>query len=97
MSDVHQAPGDGGDVTYTLSRPITVIGSVVSEVTLREPTGEDLVKAGSTSNQVAYSQRLIEITGNLPTGACKSMRARDVMALGRITAAFLGTETPEPS
>jgi hypothetical protein len=80
--------------TYVFSKPITAIDRTLNEVTLREPTGEDLINAGDPAQSVLYSQRLAEILASLPTGTLRRLPARDVLGMGAIVSRFLAVDAP---
>ena len=82
---------------FTFSKPITVIDQQVASVTLREPTGADLVKAGDPAQTVAYGFRLAEILANLPSGTVGKLPARDALALSRLAVGFLADDPPPTS
>jgi hypothetical protein len=83
--------------TVILSKPVTVIDKMITSVTLREPTGGDMERAGDPTNPLTFTRRLSEILANLPEGTMRDMAARDVMAINRRTAAFLADDPPSAS
>ena len=80
------------DVTYTLSRPLVSVDQTFTVLTVREPTGKDLKKAGDPASTMAFTQRLAEICAGLIPGALDDAPAMDVLGLSKIVSGFL--ETP---
>lgn len=76
-------------ITFTLSRPVTHIDRTFTELTLREPTGLDLTAAGDPTNMQEYTMRLAAQLAGCGVEVLHAMRARDVIAIGKIVAGFL--------
>jgi hypothetical protein len=100
-------PGDD-IMKLTLSKPIKVQGKEVSELELREPTGDDLITCGvpmKTEITAAKTQlqhvdtaavaAYISALGNIPPSSVKQMAPRDILKAVEFITSFLGDETPE--
>lgn len=84
-----------GPQAYQLTKAVTSVDREISSVTLREPTGKDIRSADPDAPD--YTHRLIARLANITPEALDDMAARDVMALGRIVAAFLAEIRPRRS
>lgn len=87
-------------VTITLSRPLINIDQTLTSVTLREPTGKDMVATGypirfgadgSSEVDAKAMNSLIARIGNLSIRAMESMPAGDWQNCCLVTMSFFGT------
>lgn len=78
--------------TITLSRPIEAHGETLTTLTLREPTGADIIACGYPIDaegqlHAGHIAALAARCGGVPPSTLASLSARDVMA---VTTAILG-------
>ncbi len=93
-----------GPVVVQLSKPITVIDTVLSSVTIQPPTGRHLMKAGPVMRMIASEDgaetaveinpaamgKLIAQCGNITFQSVETMSMRDFMACSNAVMSFLG-------
>lgn len=94
-------------VTITLKKPLRAHGKDVEEITLREPTGEDItvcgypliISEGAAQPVAGAISKYIARLGGLPPSSVKPMSADDYNAcMGAILGFFgsSGEEVPTP-
>ena len=81
-------------IIVPLSRPIDVIDQHFTELTVREPTGRDLMQAGDPTERFTFLARIGAGCAGLPIEAVEKMPARDVLALTAAVTSFL-EDTPQ--
>lgn len=83
--------------TVILKKPVMAHGEEVTEITLREPTGEDIHKHGfpfTVDNEgrvILIGNKVIDyigVLGQIPPSAAKSMGASDINDASWIIAGF---------
>jgi hypothetical protein len=89
------------EVTIPLIKPITAHGAEVSELTLREPTGDDVERCGyplaidgsSVIPQAASVSKLIARLAGIPPSSVKQLSMPDYnAAMGVVLGFFGGTD-----
>lgn len=83
-------------VIVKLSQPVEAIDQRFSELSVREPTGADLL-ATSGETGVAFLMKVGAACSNLPIEALEKMPARDVLAITKAVSDFLEGPPPEAS
>jgi len=87
-------------VTWNLAAPLSHNGMNYSTVTLRAPTGADILKATAIrgASSLDTTLRLIEgVSGErIPYDALKTLPAWLVMQMGDYMDEFMGTPAPDP-
>ena len=87
------------DITLKLSRPVNVLGTPASELTLREPIGNDIAeagypilfdKAGRTIIDAAAMTKLVARIARVPETAIRELAVRDWNQACLLVAGFLG-------
>jgi len=98
-------------LTFTLAKPILVIDTTVSSVTVTPPTGRHLMKSGSVlrivtkpdSDEISIDiqtegmGKLIAACCNLPIRSVEQMAAGDFMAVSNAIVPFLAPTAPPES
>lgn len=79
----------------TLRKPLTVDGSTVAEVTLREPTGGEMRAAEGLKDGIAITIKVLSLITGLAEGTVRAMGARDLRAAGDYVAGFVVEAPPE--
>ena len=85
-TEVTKPADDQLPYTRTLFKPVTVLTATVAEITLRLPTGADLVAAGSPVRigpdgldiDATRMSKLIALLAGIPATAVAEMDARDI-------------------
>ena len=77
-------------IIFRLSKPVTDLDMTFTELKFREPTGRDLSEAGDPANAQEYTMKLAALLAGCGLGVLHKAAARDVIAIGKIIAGFLG-------
>lgn len=96
--------------TFTLSKPILAHGQELSELTIREPDGDDVVELGfpyliimGSGDEVGVEIRARIIYGyisklcGIPLSSAKQLAITDVNALQSVIMSFFGDAMPATS
>lgn len=85
-------------VTWTMPVPIADGGLTYTKVTLRAPTGEDIMKAtaiqGASGTDVAH--RLVEVVSGVPYNVVKKLPWWQIQQMSGYMDEFAGAPAPDP-
>lgn len=84
-------------IILPLSRPITCIDRTFTELTVREPTGLDLMKSGDSEEGIAFLLRVGARCSNITIDAAGELAGCDALALTKAINSFLGGTAPSQS
>jgi hypothetical protein len=93
-------------VAVRLSRPLTAIDQTFVELKVREPTGDDLIRAGyplrfadngTTEVDAAAMSRLIGVCAGIPSTSVASMPARDWQQICLVLMSFFAPPAIPPA
>lgn len=90
---------------YQLRQPIKANGAEVTELTLREPKGEDFIELGmpmsfsvdgSSDFKMKVVAQYISRLAGIPPSSVKTIHPQDLMSLAIEVASFFGEPESEP-
>lgn len=84
-------------ITIPLSRPITSVDTTFTQLSVREPTGEDLMRSGDSEEGIRFLLRIGARCANITMAAVETMAGRDALALTKAINSFLEPTSPEPA
>lgn len=102
-----EAVADDGGNTITLSKPIQAHGEKVTKLTLREPTGDDVIACGHpmTFQQVAgetvmqvnakAAAKYVSTLAGIPMSSVRAMSGKDLTTCINMVMGFFGDSIQE--